>query len=60
MTLDPDRPCPHENFSAEVDINRIGDGDDPVGEVKWFCADIRVRCAECLEKFRWIGETENK
>lgn len=49
----PDRACPHEDFEAHVEINRLCDG--PGTPVKGFSADIRVRCADCGEKFRWIG-----
>lgn len=53
MVADPDRPCPHENFDAIVAVNRITATDD--GPVTAFNADIRVRCADCDEPFRWIG-----
>ena len=52
---DPDRPCPHENFSADVDINRIYGGNEPGAPITAFMADIRVRCADCDEPFRWSG-----
>lgn len=51
---DPDRACPHENFAADVDVNRrIASDDDPT--VIGFAADIRIACANCGERFRWIG-----
>lgn len=53
MGAAPDRACPHENFDAVVAVNRITpvDGAPPTA----FNADIRVRCADCGEPFRWIG-----
>ena len=57
MTIDPDRPCRHENFAADVAINRIGE-DDPgndTGMPNHYSADISVRCSDCGEPFRWMG-----
>lgn len=53
MTADPDRACPHEDFDADVDINRLT-GDDGVTVIS-YSADIRVRCTACDEPFRWVG-----
>lgn len=53
MPIDPDRPCPHENMAADVDVNRLTDDED--GPVVAYVADIRVRCIDCDEPFRWIG-----
>lgn len=51
---DPDRPCPHEDFRADVDVNRLqASDDDPT--VVGYSADIEVSCVQCGEKFRWIG-----
>lgn len=50
---DPDRPCPHENFAAWVEVNRLTDTED--GPVTAYSADITVRCAQCDEPFRWVG-----
>jgi hypothetical protein len=52
VPADPDRPCPHENFSAAVGVNRLT---DEAGTVNAFSAEITVECAACGEKFRWIG-----
>ncbi|MDX3074612.1 hypothetical protein [Streptomyces sp. MI02-7b] len=50
----PDRPCPHENFDAFVDIaRRTKSDDDPT--VLGFTAEIRVNCRDCDEPFRWTG-----
>jgi hypothetical protein len=54
MAADPDRACPHENFAASVDVNRITAGDDEPDPVA-YSADIRVECADCGEKMRWLG-----
>lgn len=40
--------CAHESFAAEVDVNRLED----TGR---FHADVRVRCADCGEAFRFLG-----
>lgn len=51
---DPDRPCPHENFDADVIVNRIVRSEaDPT--VSGFNADITVSCRDCQEPFRWTG-----
>jgi len=54
VTADPDRPCPHEDFTADVEVNRLlaREGDTVPGA---FTADIRVSCSACGEPFRWIG-----
>jgi hypothetical protein len=52
--IDPDRPCPHEDFDAFVDVARITAGDnDPT--VIGYTAEIRVNCRACGEPFRWTG-----
>lgn len=52
--MDLDRPCPHENFAAVVEVNRITAGDnDPT--VVAYSADIKVECHDCGEPFRWTG-----
>lgn len=50
---DPDRPCPHEDFDATVDVNRLTAPDGAT--VVAFQADIRIRCTRCGEPFRWTG-----
>jgi hypothetical protein len=51
---DPDKPCPHENFDAHVEVNRItaSDGDPTVIS---YATDIKVNCHDCGEPFRWTG-----
>jgi hypothetical protein len=50
---DPDKACDHPDFTATVDVNRLTATDD--GTVQAYTADIRVHCAACGERFRWIG-----
>jgi hypothetical protein len=51
---DPDLPCPHQNFLATVEVNRIVETEDNASPIA-YCADIRVECTNCQEKFRWTG-----
>jgi len=53
--VDQDRACPHENFTASVEINRLTDSEEPGAAVTGYAADIRAWCADCSEPFRWIG-----
>lgn len=55
MTADPDRACPHENFGANVAINRLTSSDEPDAEVTGYVADVTAWCEDCAEPFRWIG-----
>lgn len=50
----PDRACPHPDFIAFVEVNRLtASDDDPT--VVGYTADIRVTCSGCGEPFRWTG-----
>jgi hypothetical protein len=40
--------CEHENFIANVTVNRILD-------IKRFTADVTVKCADCGLPFEFIG-----
>lgn len=40
--------CPHMNFSANVDVSRL----ETSGR---FMADVRIKCTECGEPFRFLG-----
>lgn len=52
--IDPDRPCPHEDFEAQVDVvRRTASDEDPT--VVGYTTSIRVECSQCHEPFRWIG-----
>lgn len=54
MPADPDRACPHEDFEATVEVNRIAcSDDDPT--IVGYSADVRVSCGQCDEPFRWTG-----
>lgn len=52
MRADPDRPCPHKDFAVDVEVNRLTTEGGPV---EAFSADVRIRCADCDEPFRFIG-----
>jgi hypothetical protein len=51
--IDPDRPCPHEDFDVYAAINRLTSVEG--GPVTGYSANIRVECRNCKEPFRWIG-----
>ncbi|HWB34598.1 MAG TPA: hypothetical protein VHA75_01090 [Rugosimonospora sp.] len=52
----PDLPCPHLNFVANVDVARIVAEGAPEHSVPIaYSASIEVNCAECGEPFRWTG-----
>lgn len=53
-TPNPDRACPHEDFEANVEVNRLTKADDDP-TVIGYSADITVRCVACQEPFRWTG-----
>jgi hypothetical protein len=55
-TLDQDQPCPHLDFTAQVDVGRLTAADDDPTVVA-YTADIQVECAACHEPFRWTGLT---
>jgi hypothetical protein len=40
--------CKHEQFSAQVDVNRLEDSGR-------FCADVRIQCVQCGTPFRFLG-----
>jgi hypothetical protein len=45
--------CPHENFSAQVDVNRLTNEKHP--EALRFCAEVRIVCMDCGIPMRFIG-----
>jgi hypothetical protein len=53
VSLDPDLPCPHEGFNVFAEVNRINKTEG--GPIEAYNLDIRVSCAQCEEKFRWMG-----
>jgi hypothetical protein len=54
MPADPDKACPHQNFAASVEVNRLT-GREGDTEPNAYSADIKAWCADCGEPFRWIG-----
>lgn len=53
LSADPDRACPHEDFVATVEVERITKTEG--GPVVGYAASIRVSCVACDEPFRWSG-----
>lgn len=53
VSTDPDRACPHENFWADVDVNRLTNTEG--GPVTGYSASIRIKCVDCGEPFRFTG-----
>lgn len=41
-------PCEHKDFTAHVEVNRLED-------ISSFAADVRITCAECGTRFRFLG-----
>lgn len=55
---DPDRPCPHPDFAVFADVARIVKSGEPETDdtpAMAYTASLRVECAACGERFRWIG-----
>lgn len=48
----PTGRCLHNNFAADVNVNRIQNQD---GVVTRFNADVRIECADCGCEFRFLG-----
>lgn len=58
MAGDPDRACPHPDFAVFADIARVtGEGEPETNDTpaKAYAASVRVECAACGERFRWMG-----
>jgi hypothetical protein len=47
------RLCEHENFQADVEVNRLTSEEG--GSVTGYSADLRIWCADCDEAFRFTG-----
>lgn len=45
--------CKHLNFEAEVAVNRLSKEEG--GPITHYCADIKIRCAECKMDFEFVG-----
>lgn len=46
--------CKHANFEGSIDVNRLVEKEGHA-DVVAFMADVRIRCADCQERFRFIG-----
>lgn len=46
------KDCEHEDFSAAVAVNRLGDDGGPIRN---YVADITVSCARCGLPFHFVG-----
>lgn len=55
MAADPDKACPHRNFEVDVAVGRLYKAEEHDGPPDSFVADIKVRCEDCQEPFRWMG-----
>jgi hypothetical protein len=54
QAADPDKPCHHDDHEAVVNVIKLTASDTaptPVG----YTAEIKIRCANCGEPFRWTG-----
>lgn len=45
--------CTHENFVANVKVNRLTEEDEVT--IKGFSADIVIQCHECGQAFEFVG-----
>lgn len=45
--------CPHEGFTARVDVYRLADEEG--GPITAFAADIAINCAICGMPFQFLG-----
>ena len=45
--------CKHMNFAANVSVARLNE--NPDGSVNGYMAEVRVHCAECGQKFQFLG-----
>lgn len=43
--------CEHEDFAADVRVQRLGDG----GNIRNFVAEVSIRCTVCGEPFHFLG-----
>ena len=46
--------CKHENFKADVKVNRHTDSDIS-DKIVGFSADIKIVCSDCLSSFMFMG-----
>lgn len=45
--------CKHERFAASVDVSRLSETES--GPITGYTADVRIKCAECGLRFRFVG-----
>lgn len=45
--------CKHENFRAQVDVNRLSKTEG--GPITHYSADVRIKCAQCGTPFEFMG-----
>lgn len=43
--------CPHENFAANVEVNRLSKGEG--GAIESYSCDVTVKCHDCGMPFRF-------
>lgn len=55
VRIDLDQPCEHKDFLADVNVNRLGTEDSADGMPIAYSADVRIRCDQCGEPFRFSG-----
>ena len=50
---DPDRACPHDRYTVDLDVRPLAgpDGRPVPGSL----AELRIACADCREQFRFTG-----
>lgn len=54
--LDPDRPCPHDNFASQVAVTRVvPPGSEPGAVPAQYAANVQIACDDCGEAFTWVG-----
>lgn len=53
MSADPDKPCPHEQFTSRVGVARLTQGEGQA--VAAYVAEVQIACSDCDEPFRFIG-----
>ncbi len=53
----PDAPCPHLNFDADVQVARIVQDEQPGAAPHAFMCEVTVHCTDCKEPFRFNGLT---
>lgn len=46
--------CSHSEFRADVEVHRVVGDEGPTAGVDYM-ADVRIRCVECGEPFRFLG-----